>query len=176
MATPANAQRHGTLLRTMLYACADSIQGPAAPETPAELARRILRHIAMTIGELITGSEPDTVAGHAQLAAELADTLARTAPADAGLDEASAATIRAMLLTVEKQGARFAEWHGVADEHVAALLEQVDAARALLDAVVRWGGDADAARAASRYAAQAAASLRAAVPVLENAASATSAS
>src|SRR5581483_341307 len=79
MTTVASAPQHGVLLRSMFYACADAIQGPAEPNAAAELARRVLRHIAMTIDELVNGHEADTVAGHAQLAAEYANTLAHTA-------------------------------------------------------------------------------------------------
>ncbi len=164
MTAPASAPKHGTLLRSVFYACADSIQGPDLPAAPAELARRALRHIAMTIDELAIGGEVDTVAGHAQLAADYATALARSAPPAAeAIDEASAATIRATLTNVAQQiRTRFTEWHGMTAEHIHVLLDQLTAAGHLLDAVIRWGGDADSGRAAVRYAATAAAHLQAA--------------
>lgn len=159
MTTPSSAAAHANLLRDSITACAASIQGPDTPGTPAENARRILRHTAFVVHDSITGRLPDSVATGAGLARDYAGQIAQDqVPSAPGLDRECARTVRDLLGVVEDKVRH--TFSDMPADRALSVLKMLRAASTLTDAAERWGGNADAVRAAERMAKATAAHLK----------------
>jgi hypothetical protein len=119
---PTPGPTHAHVLRRLIEAAAEAVQGPQEPASPYEAARRALRHAGFALQELGDDGEHARAAIDLKLAADYADRITESCAAVAvpAFDIETAVTVHAVAKLVDSRvRASFPPRNSAAGERIA---------------------------------------------------------